>query len=58
MGHRDGDALRVVKAADMMTLAESVARVGTPDFSDIVAAYGIAVVKHQCEARCRPGGLA
>lgn len=44
MGHRDGDASRVVKAADMMTLAESVARVGTPDFSDIVAAYGTAVV--------------
>ena len=44
LGHRDADASPVIKTANVITPAEFAARVGTPEFSDIVATYGPAVV--------------
>ncbi|TDN67126.1 Do family serine endopeptidase [Paraburkholderia sp. BL10I2N1] len=45
VGHRNADASQTVKSADTVTAPfASGARPGTPDFSDIVANYGPAVV--------------
>jgi serine protease Do len=44
VGHRDADASQVIKTFDKATAADSGARASTPDFSDIVATYGAAVV--------------
>jgi serine protease Do len=46
LGHRDADASQVIKTSKTATAtaAESGARAGTPDFSDMVATYGSAVV--------------
>ena len=44
LGHRSADASQVVKTADTNTTVDAGVRAGTPDFSDIVASYGPAVV--------------